>query len=152
MKQRIFTVVMMMAVMMTASVGLASCGGDDASGSGGGGGSIPSAYVGTWTCDQYCPEDNTNYLWAMYEEDGWPPTTVTINGDGSWSGNGLISGNGSCSIRQGSIADDGYYALITFYQGGKTVSTAKVRTYLNDHRTGFVELQGYPDKWFVFKK
>ena len=152
MKQRIFTVVMI-AVMMTASVGLAGCGGDDASGSGGGGigNPIPSAYVGTWTCNEYCPEDNTYEIWAMYEEDGWPPTTVTINGDGSWSGNGLISGNGSCSIRQGSIADDGYYALITFYQGGKSV-TAKVRTYMNDHRTGYVELQGYSDKWFVFKK
>ena len=154
MKQRIFTVVMMMAVMMAASMNLTSCGGDDASGSGGGGigNPIPSAYVGTWTCNEYCPEDNTYEIWAMYEEDGWPPTTVKINADGSWSGSGLINGNGDCSVKQGSIEDDGYYALITFRQGGKTVSTAKVRMYLNDHRTGYVELQGYPGKWFIFKK
>ena len=151
--KRSFLFVVMMAVMMAASVNLTSCGGDDdASSSGSGGGSIPSAYVGTWTCDEYCPADNTNQLWAMYEDEGWPPTTVTINGDGTCSGSGLvINGSGTCSIKKGSIADDGYYALITFYQGGKSV-TAKVRTYMNDHRTGYVELQGYSDKWFVFKK
>ena len=149
--KRSFLFVVMMAVMMAASVNLTSCGGDDDASSSGGS-SIPSAYVGTWTCDEYCPADNTNQLWAMYEDEGWPPTTVTINADGTCSGSGLvINGSGTCSIKKGSIADDGYYALITFYQGGKSV-TAKVRTYMNDHRTGYVELQGYSDKWFVFKK
>lgn len=152
MKRKLFFVSVMVA-LVAMSVNLSSCGGDDDSSSsgGGGGGSIPSEYVGTWKCDHYCPADNMNEEWAMYSEDGWPPTTVTINGDGSWSGSGLINGNGTCSIKKGSLLDDGYYSMITFYQNGKTV-TAQVKTYLNDHKTGYVLLQGYPDKWFIFKK
>lgn len=155
MKKNLYFVCMMVA-LMAASVNLASCSKSDDGGSGNGGGassSIPSDYAGIWKCDEYCPADKTTEIWSMYEEDGWPPTTVTIKGDGSCSGSGMvINGNGTCTIKKGSKMDDGYYAMITFYQDGKVVSTAKVRSYLNDHRTGYVELQGYSDKWFIFKK
>ena len=132
---------------MAASVGLGGCSKSDSDNV------IPGGYVGTWTCDEYCPSDNMNLEVAMYEEDGWPPTTVTINGDGSCSGSGLvINGNGTCSIKTGNKWEDGYWAIITFYQNGKMVSTATVKTYTNDHRTGYVALQGYPDKLFIFTK
>lgn len=149
MKKNLFFVCMMVA-MMAASVGLSGCSKSD---DGGSGGSVPSEYVGTWKCDEYCPSDNMNLEVAMYEEDGWPPTTVTINGDGTCSGSGMvINGNGTCSIKTGNKWEDGYWAIITFYQNGKMVSTATVETYTNDHRTGYVALQGYPDKLFIFTK
>lgn len=146
MKKNLFFVCMMVA-MMAASVGLTSCSKSDSDNV------IPGGYVGTWTCDEYCPSDNMNLEVAMYDEDGWPPTTITINGDGSCSGSGLvINGNGTCSIKTGNKWEDGYWAIITFYQNGKMVSTATVKTYTNDHRTGYVALQGYTDKWFIFTK
>ena len=146
MKKNLFFVCMMVA-MMAASVGLSGCSKSDSDNV------IPGEYVGTWTCDEYCPSDNMNLEVAMYDEDGWPPTTVTINGDGSCSGSGLvINGNGTCSIKTGNKWEDGYWAIITFYQNGKMVSTATVKTYTNDHRTGYVALQGYTDKLFIFTK
>ena len=138
----------LLSVMMAMVLVATSCSKSEDNGS-----SIPSDYVGTWTCNEYCQPNNTSLFIAMYAEDGYPSTTVTLNADGTCSGSGLvINGNGTWTIEPGDKFKDGYYAIITFYQNGKVVNTAWVESYMNDHRTGFVRLQNYPDKWFVFKR
>jgi hypothetical protein len=145
MKQSIYLLVMTAAIV-AASVNMTSCSKSDDD-------IIPGYYVGTWTCELYCPANETNMPIVMYAEDGYPPTTVTINGDGTCSGSGMvINGSGTCSVKTGNGWNDGYWAIITFYQNGKTVNTATVKSYKNDHMTGYVLLQGYSDKWFIFKK
>lgn len=136
----------MMAAMVAASVSMTSCSKDY-------GGIIPSEYVGTWTCNQYFLDNNHSEKIAMYAEDGYPPTTVTLNGDGTCSGSGMvINGSGTCTIKKGNGWNDGYWAIITFYQNGKAVNTATVKSYTNDRRSGDVLLQGHQDKLFIFKK
>ena len=144
MKQKILLRVM----MMTMALVVTSCNkneDDDISST--------SEYVGEWVCYSYCQPDDTSVLTPMNAEDGFPFTKVTLNADGTCSGSGMvINGGGTWTIKPGNGWEDGYWAIITFYQNGRTVNTATVVSYKNDHRTGYVRLQGYPDKWFVFKK
>jgi len=114
---------------------------------------IPGEFTGKWTCNEYYFTHDSHTVFAMYAEDGYPPTTVTINGDGTCSGSGMvINGSGTCSVKTGNGWNDGYWAIITFYQNGKVVNTATVKSYTNDRRSGDVLLQGHTDKLFIFKK
>lgn len=130
-----------MVAMMAASVSVTSCSKDDED-------VIPSVYAGTWTCSDFYYTDDIYKGYSMAT-----PTTVTVNGDGTCSGTGLvIDGNGTCSIKTGNGWEVGYWAIITFYQDGKVVNTATVRSYKNDHLTGYVQLQGHDEVMFIFEK
>ena len=146
MKQKILTMVMM-AAMVAASVSMTSCGG------GGDDDLIPSEYVGTWTCNQYFYKDDIHTIYSMYAKNGYPPTLVAINSDGTCSGSGMvINGSGTCTIKQGDKRNDDYWAIITFYQNGKVVNRVTVESFTNDHLSGDVILPGHEDKLFIFKK
>lgn len=140
MKQRILSLVVMVA-MMAASVSVTSCSKDDDD-------VIPSVYAGTWTCDEFYFTDNRYAGYSI------ATMTVTLNPDGTWtwSNSKIFDGSGTCSIKTGNVWEDGYCAIITFYQDGKVMTTATVRSYKNDHLTGYVQLQGYDDVMFIFKK
>ena len=144
MKKNLFFVCMMVA-MMAASVGLTSCSKDD---DGGVAGAMTGDIVGTWKCEYYQDGSNYGHFTATSEL-----TTVTLRADGTCDGSGMIiNGKGNYTVKTGNKWEDGYWAIFTFTQNGKTVSTATLESFDNDHRTGYVSLSGYGDKWFVFKK
>ena len=64
----------------------------------------------------------------------------------------LINGDGDFTVKTGNKWNDGYWAIIQFSQGGKKISTATLESYDNDRLTGYVDIEGYADKRFVFKK
>ena len=140
----------MMVAMMMASVGLTGCSKDD---DGGVAGAMTGDIVGTWTCNQYFYNDDIHTIYSMYAKNGYPPTLVAINSDGTCSGSGMvINGSGTCTIKQGDKRNDDYWAIITFYQNGKVVNRVTVENFTNDHLSGAVILPGHEDKLFIFKK
>lgn len=142
--------VCMMVAMMTASVGLTSCSKDD---DGGIAGAMTSDIVGTWKCEYYCIDGSSGNQYPMGDNYDLPVTTVTLRADGTCEGSGvIINGKGNFTVKTGKWWEDGYSAIFTFTQNGKTVCTATLESYTNDHRTGYVTVSGNGDKWFVFKK
>ena len=136
----------MMVAMMAASVGLTSCQKDDV-------GDMNSNYVGTWVCDQYYVGNIDNTLYPMGDLYDLPATTVALNGNGSCSGVGIvIDGKGEFTVKGGNWRDDGYWAIFTFTQNGKVVGKATLTSYTNDHKKGYVKIEGYEGKTFVFKR
>ena len=129
MKKNVFLLCVMMVAMMAASVGLTSCSKDD---DGGVAGAMTGDIVGTWVCDE---------------------AIVTLNADGTCSGSGVvINGNGNFSVKTGNFLKDDYHAVFTFMQNGKTVRTATLVSYTNDHKRGWVKLSGYEGETFIFDK
>lgn len=146
MKKNVF----LLCVMMAASVGLTSCSKDD---DGGVAGAMTGDIVGTWCSEYYQDGCNYDYQYPMGDNYDLPVTTVTLRADGTCEGSGLIvNGKGNYTVVTGNGWEDGYWAIFTFTQNGKTVCTATLESYANDRRTGYVTLSGNGDKWFVFKK
>jgi hypothetical protein len=136
--------ILLLALMAMALV-VTSCSKDDES-------SVPSGYVGTWKCNSYCAFYNLDVFYMMYAEDGYPPTTVTLNADGTCSGSGMfINGNGTWEIDRDGIVRDLYEARVIFHQKEKN-DTVFLKAEQKDLKTAYVLLPGYPDQWFVFKK
>lgn len=149
MKKNVFLLCVMMVAMMAASVGLTSCSKDDD----GVAGAMTGDIVGTWRCESYQDGSNDNYLYPMGDDYDLPVTTITLRSDGTCEGSGvIINGKGNYTVVTANGWEDGYWAIFTFTQNGKTVCTATLESYTNDHRTGYVTLSGHGNKWFVFKK
>ena len=149
MKKNVFLLCVMMVAMMVASVGLTSCSKDDD----GVAGAMTGDIVGMWKCDYYYIGGNSGNQYPMGDNYDLPVTTVTLRADGTCEGSGLIvNGKGNYTVVTANGWKDGYWAIFTFTQNGKTVCTATLESYNNDHMTGYVTLSGHGDKWFVFKK
>lgn len=141
---------MAVAAMMATNAGLTSCSKDD---DGGAADETTSDFVGTWMCNKYFENGKSSTKYMMYAEDGYPPTKVTLEADGTCSGSGLvINGSGSYTVKTGNGYTDGYWAIFTFTQNGKVVSTDTLKTYTNDRLTGEVRIQGHAGKTFIFTK
>ena len=148
MKKHVFLLIAMVA-MMAASVGLTSCSKDDD----GVAGAMTGDIVGTWRCEHYQDGSNYNYQYPMGDDYDLPVTTVTLRADGTCEGSGaIINGKGNFTVKTGSKWEDGYWAIFTITQNSKTVCTATLESFDNDHRTGYVTVSGHGNKWFVFKK
>ena len=149
MKKNVFLLCVMMVAMMAASVGLTSCSKDDD----GVAGAMTGEIVGTWKCEYYCIDGSSGSQYPMGDDYDLPVTTITLRSDGTCEGSGLIvNGKGNYTVKTGKWWEDGYSAIFTFTQNGKTVCTVTLESYNNDHRTGYVTLSGHGNKLFVFKK
>ena len=149
MKKNVFLLCVMMVAMMAASVGLTSCSKDDD----GVAGAMTGDIVGTWKCEYYCIDGSSGSQYPMGDDYDLPVTTITLRSDGTCEGSGLIvNGKGNYTVKTGKWWEDGYSAIFTFTQNGKTVCTVTLESFNNDHRTGYVTVSGHGDKWFVFKK
>lgn len=145
MKSKLLFLVMA-AAMLAASVGLTSCEKDDV-------GDMNSNYVGTWVCEQYYVGDIYNTLYPISNLHDLPATTVALNGNGSCSGVGIvINGKGKFAVKGGNRYQDGYWAIFTFTQDGKVVGKATLTSFTNDYKSGYVKIDGYEDKTFIFNK
>jgi hypothetical protein len=150
MKKNVFLLCVMMVAMMAASVGLTSCSKDD---DGGVAGAMTGNIVGTWNCEYYCIDGSSGNQYPMGDDYDLPFTTVTLRADGTCEGSGvIINGKGNYTVVTANGWEDGYWAIFTFTQNGKTVCTATLESYNNDRMTGYVTASGHGDKWFVFKK
>lgn len=128
-----------------------SCSKDDDNGNSSS--NVPDYLVGTWVMDGYYKGDDTHSVWYTYEEDGVTETTVSIKSNGKCNGKGLlINGDGEINVTTGNKWDDGYWAIIRFYKSGQITGTATLTSYNNDRLTGYVKIDGYPQKTFIFKK
>lgn len=149
MKKHVFLLCVMMVAMMMASVGLTSCSKDDD----GVAGAMTGDIVGTWNCDYYSIDGSSGTRYPMGDDYDLPMTTITLRADGTCEGSGvIINGKGNYTVVTGNGWKDGYWAIFTFTQNGKTVCTATLESYTNDHRTGYVTVSGHGNEWFVFKK
>ena len=149
MKKNVFLLCVMMVAMMAANVGLTSCSKDDD----GVAGAMTGEIVGTWKCEYYCIDGSSGSQYPMGDDYDLPVTTITLRSDGTCEGSGLIvNGKGNYTVKTGKWWEDGYSAIFTFTQNGKTVCTVTLESYNNDHRTGYVTLSGHGNKLFVFKK
>ena len=149
MKKNVFLLCVMMVAMMAANVGLTSCSKDDD----GVAGAMTGDIVGTWNCDYYSIDGSSGSQYPMGDDYDLPVTTITLRSDGTCEGSGLIvNGKGNYTVKTGKWWEDGYSAIFTFTQNGKTVCTVTLESYNNDHRTGYVTLSGHGNKLFVFKK
>ena len=114
---------------------------------------IPDYVVGTWAMDGYYKGDDTHTRWFTYEEDGIQETTITLKKNGKCSGKGmLINGEGDYIVKTGNKWNDGYWAIFQFVQNGSKMSTVTLTSYDNDYLTGYVEIDGYDQKLFIFRK
>ena len=114
---------------------------------------IPDYVVGTWTMDGYYKGDDTHTIWYTFDEDGIQETTVTLQRNGMCSGTGILfNGDAEFTVKTGNKWNDGYWAIINFYKAGKIVSTATLTSYDNDRLTGYVKIDGYDQKLFIFRK
>lgn len=84
---------------------------------------VPDYIVGTWVMDGYYKGDDTHTVWFTYDEDGVTETTVTIKSNGKCSGKGmLINGDGDINVTTGNKWDEGYWAIIRFYNNGRKIT------------------------------
>lgn len=149
MKKHVFLLCVMMVAMMAANVGLTSCSKDDD----GVAGAMTGDIVGTWNCDYYSIDGSSGTRYPMGDDYDLPMTTVTLRSDGTCEGSGvIINGKGNYTVVTANGWEDGYWAIFTFTQNGKTVCTATLESYTNDRMTGYVTVSGHGNKWFVFKK
>ena len=137
------------SILMTAvAIVMISCSKDDDDDS-----NIPDDVVGTWVMDGYYKGDDTHTHWFTYEEDGIQETTITLKKNGKCSGKGmLINGEGDYIVKTGNKWNDGYWAIFQFVQNGSKMTTATLTSFDNDRLTGYVEIDGYDQKLFIFRK
>ena len=137
------------SILMTAvAIVMISCSKDDDDDS-----NIPDDVVGTWVMDGYYKGDDTHTCWFAYEEDGIQETTITLKKNGKCSGKGmLINGEGDYIVKTGNKWNDGYWAIFQFVQNGSKMSTVTLTSFDNDRLTGYVEIDGYDQKLFIFRK
>lgn len=146
MKKNVFLICVMMVAMMMASVGLTSCSKDDDESQ------VPSEYVGSWICNSYCDFDHRNRTKTIYSDGIFTPSIVTLNADGTCSGVGMVvNGDATWTIDRGYVFRDFYNARLIFHQNEKD-DTVRLQTYLDNLKTAYVLLDGFPDIWFIFKK
>ena len=136
------------SILMTAvAIVMISCSKDDDDSN------IPDYVVGTWVMDGYYKGDDTHTHWFTYEEDGIQETTITLKKNGKCSGKGmLINGEGDYIVKTGNKWNDGYWAIFQFVQNGSKRTTATLTSFDNDRLTGYVEIDGYDQKLFIFRK
>ena len=136
------------SILMTAvAIVMISCSKDDDDSN------IPDYVVGTWVMDGYYKGDYTHTHWFTYEEDGIQETTITLKKNGKCSGKGmLINGEGDYIVKTGNKWNDGYWAIFQFVQNGSKMTTATLTSFDNDRLTGYVEIDGYDQKLFIFRK
>ena len=136
------------SILMTAvAIVMISCSKDDDDSN------IPDYVVGTWVMDGYYKGDDTHTHWFTYEEDGIQETTITLKKNGKCSGKGmLINGEGDYIVKTGNKWNDGYWAIFQFVQNGSKMSTVTLTSFDNDRLTGYVEIDGYDQKLFIFRK
>ena len=136
------------SILMTAvAIVMISCSKDDDDSN------IPDYVVGTWVMDGYYKGDDTHTCWFAYEEDGIQETTITLKKNGKCSGKGmLINGEGDYIVKTGNKWNDGYWAIFQFVQNGSKMTTATLTSFDNDRLTGYVEIDGYDQKLFIFRK
>lgn len=136
------------SILMTAvAIVMISCSKDDDDSN------IPDYVVGTWVMDGYYKGDDTHTHWFTYEEDGIQETTITLKKNGKCSGKGmLINGEGDYIVKTGNKWNDGYWAIFQFVQNGSKMTTATLTSFDNDRLTGYVEIDGYDQKLFIFRK
>ena len=136
------------SILMTAvAIVMISCSKDDDDSN------IPDYVVGTWVMDGYYKGDDTHTQWFTYEEDGIQETTITLKKNGKCSGKGmLINGEGDYIVKTGNKWNDGYWAIFQFVQNGSKMTTATLTSFDNDRLTGYVEIDGYDQKLFIFRK
>ena len=136
------------SILMTAvAIVMISCSKDDDDSN------IPDYVVGTWVMDGYYKGDDTHTHWFTYEEDGIQETTITLKKNGKCSGKGmLINGEGDYIVKTGNKWNDGYWAIFQFVQNGSKMTTATLTSFDNDRLTGYVEIHGYDQKLFIFRK
>ena len=136
------------SILMTAvAIVMISCSKDDDDSN------IPDYVVGTWVMDGYYKGDDTHTHWFAYEEDGIQETTITLKKNGKCSGKGmLINGEGDYIVKTGNKWNDGYWAIFQFVQNGSKMTTATLTSFDNDRLTGYVEIDGYDQKLFIFRK
>ena len=137
------------SILMTAvAIVMISCSKDDDDDS-----NIPDYVVGTWVMDGYYKGDDTHTHWFTYEEDGIQETTITLKKNGKCSGKGMIiNGEGDYIVKTGNKWNDGYWAIFQFVQNGSKMTTATLTSFDNDRLTGYVEIDGYDQKLFIFRK
>ena len=134
-------------LMTTVAIVMISCSKDDDDSN------IPDYVVGTWVMDGYYKGDDTHTHWFTYEEDGIQETTITLKKNGKCSGKGmLINGEGDYIVKTGNKWNDGYWAIFQFVQNGSKMTTATLTSFDNDRLTGYVEIDGYDQKLFIFRK
>ena len=136
------------SILMTAvAIVMISCSKDDDDSN------IPDYVVGTWVMDGYYKGDDTHTCWFAYEEDGIQETTITLKKNGKCSGKGMIiNGEGDYIVKTGNKWNDGYWAIFQFVQNGSKMTTATLTSFDNDRLTGYVEIDGYDQKLFIFRK
>lgn len=136
------------SILMTAvAIVMISCSKDDDDSN------IPDDVVGTWVMDGYYKGDDTHTHWFTYEEDGIQETTITLKKNGKCSGKGMIiNGEGDYIVKTGNKWNDGYWAIFQFVQNGSKMSTVTLTSFDNDRLTGYVEIDGYDQKLFIFRK
>lgn len=136
------------SILMTAvAIVMISCSKDDDDSN------IPDYVVGTWVMDGYYKGDDTHTCWFAYEEDGIQETTITLKKNGKCSGKGMIiNGEGDYIVKTGNKWNDGYWAIFQFVQNGSKMSTVTLTSFDNDRLTGYVEIDGYDQKLFIFRK
>ena len=136
------------SILMTAvAIVMISCSKDDDDSN------IPDYVVGTWVMDGYYKGDDTHTHWFTYEEDGIQETTISLKKNGKCSGKGmLINGEGDYIVKTGNKWNDGYWAIFQFVQNGSKMTTATLTSFDNDRLTGYVEIDGYDQKLFIFRK
>ena len=136
------------SILMTAvAIVMISCSKDDDDSN------IPDYVVGTWVMDGYYKGDDTHTHWFTYEEDGIQETTITLKKNGKCSGKGMIiNGEGDYIVKTGNKWNDGYWAIFQFVQNGSKMSTVTLTSFDNDRLTGYVEIDGYDQKLFIFRK
>ena len=136
------------SILMTAvAIVMISCSKDDDDSN------IPDYVVVTWVMDGYYKGDDTHTHWFTYEEDGIQETTITLKKNGKCSGKGmLINGEGDYIVKTGNKWNDGYWAIFQFVQNGSKMTTATLTSFDNDRLTGYVEIDGYDQKLFIFRK
>lgn len=136
------------SILMTAvAIVMISCSKDDDDSN------IPDYVVGTWVMDGYYKGDDIHTHWFTYEEDGIQETTITLKKNGKCSGKGmLINGEGDYIVKTGNKWNDGYWAIFQFVQNGSKMTTATLTSFDNDRLTGYVEIDGYDQKLFIFRK
>ena len=134
--------------MTAVAIVMISCSKDDDDDS-----NIPDDVVGTWVMDGYYKGDDTHTCWFAYEEDGIQETTITLKKNGKCSGKGMIiNGEGDYIVKTGNKWNDGYWAIFQFVQNGSKMSTVTLTSFDNDRLTGYVEIDGYDQKLFIFRK
>ena len=136
------------SILMTAvAIVMISCSKDDDDSN------IPDYVVGTWVMDGYYKGDDIHTHWFTYEEDGIQETTITLKKNGKCSGKGmLINGEGDYIVKTANKWNDGYWAIFQFVQNGSKMTTATLTSFDNDRLTGYVEIDGYDQKLFIFRK